>query len=531
MRFLFFVMLALVSSCPLSAQITLEQNYLDGQVSRIKLEQAGEKYYYLSIPNKLVNILNADHTTWKSIPLPLPEGATLTSVTHLSQRKINADDLIEIAYSYYTIGSQGISFACRLINETGTELLTVPNANVLTLSELPGLPSQLLVVLSGPPATSQVYTLPEFALAHTYAEGIATRTLVEGQEVYIITDLAQRQLYIHRGDHTLWKQISLVQPDGAALVAVSNISRYIFNDDDAFEIACSFSSDPTSPDGQFASLIIQEDGTVLLRVPGALGLVVDQLEGQPQKLIATLYGSTFSSQIYNVPDLQLERTYPNGTVKRVLLSTGGPKYVVANQINNSADLFNTDHSPWKSVPAPVPAETTLSTIFFVSEQIINPDPQLEIGYNYFSSTPTAFQFGCRITNEADSILLDVPGASALIISEIPGLAPKLIADLSSANASYVYGLPGIASAVREWEIDNSGIALFPNPANEQVFLQTDAAPLRQITLLNSAGQLFRQLPALEGLQTISLLGLPPGTYFLRGERGQGRIALLRFVVQ
>jgi len=141
-------------------QINLEHTYTDGIVSRILLENSGEKYYVTDLTNKQVKLYNADHSFWKTINLPTTTGATLNAVYHLSETKINADNLIEVIYTYYVNNGGNLEWESRVINESGTTLLTVVGASGLVLSELQGLPNKLIAYISGTPTSSKVYGLP-----------------------------------------------------------------------------------------------------------------------------------------------------------------------------------------------------------------------------------------------------------------------------------------------------------------------------------------------------------------------------------
>ena len=88
------------SWCYLNAfgQINLENTYNEGLVTRVVLENSGEKYYLYDATAKLVKLYNADHSPWKAIPLPTFSNPLDLTIEHLSETKINADPDIEIAF-------------------------------------------------------------------------------------------------------------------------------------------------------------------------------------------------------------------------------------------------------------------------------------------------------------------------------------------------------------------------------------------------------------------------------------------------
>ena len=67
-RLLLFLLLLV--SFNFFAQIKLEHSYFNSAVTRIKLENSGEKYYALTYATNELVFYNSDHTLWKTIVLP-----------------------------------------------------------------------------------------------------------------------------------------------------------------------------------------------------------------------------------------------------------------------------------------------------------------------------------------------------------------------------------------------------------------------------------------------------------------------------
>lgn len=123
--------------------LAVEHTYAYDSIERVKLENSGEKYYhriYNGIAEGTVPIYNADHTLWKSIPTGIEEGLFITDISHLSETKIDDDNLVEMAFSY---GNLDI-YNTRIVNENGQVLLNEYNGLHLAVSELPGLPNKII---------------------------------------------------------------------------------------------------------------------------------------------------------------------------------------------------------------------------------------------------------------------------------------------------------------------------------------------------------------------------------------------------
>jgi hypothetical protein len=80
-----------------------------------------------------------DHSLYKSIPIPTPEGYYLSDVQYVSEKLFNDDGLIELVYSYTkyvpTTNSYYYTYETRVINENGSILLTVPGAGYTEVLE------------------------------------------------------------------------------------------------------------------------------------------------------------------------------------------------------------------------------------------------------------------------------------------------------------------------------------------------------------------------------------------------------------
>lgn len=122
----------------LYAQPQLEKTYSES-ATIIELESMGEVYYSMDVINKQCHIYRMDHSLYKSISIPTPEGYYLSDVQYVSEKLFNGDDLVELVYSYTkyvpTTNSYYYTYETKLINENGSVLLTVPGAGYTEVIE------------------------------------------------------------------------------------------------------------------------------------------------------------------------------------------------------------------------------------------------------------------------------------------------------------------------------------------------------------------------------------------------------------
>ncbi|MEN8201672.1 MAG: T9SS type A sorting domain-containing protein [Bacteroidota bacterium] len=122
----------------LSAQPQLEKIYSES-ATICELESMGEVYYSMDVINKKCHIYRMDHSLYKSISIPTPEGYYLSDVQYVSEKLFNNDDHVELVYSYTkyvpTTNSYYYTYETRLINENGSVLLTVPGAGYTEVIE------------------------------------------------------------------------------------------------------------------------------------------------------------------------------------------------------------------------------------------------------------------------------------------------------------------------------------------------------------------------------------------------------------
>jgi hypothetical protein len=124
-----------------SAQFDLEHTYTEAQITRVKLEYSGEKYYLFNKPTNELKLFNADHTPWKTLVLPITTSAfyTTVSITNVSEAEFNTDANLEIAFSYSDYESTP-AHRSKVITENGDLLFDLVGANYIALDKSLGFP-------------------------------------------------------------------------------------------------------------------------------------------------------------------------------------------------------------------------------------------------------------------------------------------------------------------------------------------------------------------------------------------------------
>lgn len=281
-------------------------------VTRVKLENSGEKYYYLDRTNGLAVLYNADHTFWKNIVLPKPDGFTISNIDLLSENQLNSDNLIEVGYSC----NSDIQSESRIANENGETLLIATNPGIFAVSAIDGLPNKLMVYyMPGdmPDETSRrtdVYAISTFNLEHTYQQYVSRIELENSGEKYHAKfyDYLTSDITIYNSDHSLWKTVSTPAINGQTIENVF-ISETKFNSDSQLEVMFTISSN-TLDGGHYLGSIVKEDGTVIGNFSGAYNMYLSELPNLQTKLMVyTQFGPSFDQLYYSTDVYRLQETF------------------------------------------------------------------------------------------------------------------------------------------------------------------------------------------------------------------------------
>ena len=500
------------------AQITLEHSYFNSAVTRIKLENSGEKYYALTYATNELVFYNSDHTLWKTIVLPatIPNSTIplffppRVEIINVSETKINTDTNIEVIFVYYKTDTNVKD--CKIISENGTTLLTINNISSVELSVISGLSDKLIATGT---TETKVYSIPELVLENTYNYGNLKRIKLENSgEKYYLLDKTNNDAKIYNANHSLWKTASLPKPTNLNYTDIDFISETKINPDALLEIGYSL-SETTNNTTTYLSKIVNENNVELLNLPSSRKLVINSIDGLADKLIAELpiYFNKYNTNIYTIPSLSLEKAYEN-QVSRIKLENGAEKYFTsANTLENKLKIYNADHTVWKTINLSFSSAmfNPDMEINFLAETKINPDALLEFSYTYSTGLlGLGYEYSSRVINENGDILLNDNSFSSLQLNEISGLPTKIIGFTSYPIGRFVFSVGNLSTSDFN---KNDNVIMYPNPAKSFININSISTPIIEATIYNINGIVVKKEIA-PNITKIDVDELPMGIYIV-----------------
>lgn len=162
----------------------------------------------------------------------------------------------------------------------------------------------VVILLSG----LVLYSQPVFE--HSYSESASQHNLDKLGEVYYSMDVVNKQCLIYDMDHNFIKSISLPTPEGYYLENIQYLSEQLFNDDELLELVYIYSKYvPTEFSYYFTyeSKLINENGTIILTLPGVGFTSVIETADQGKKFLAYQYDYSVIpfrtyTHIYGLPE-------------------------------------------------------------------------------------------------------------------------------------------------------------------------------------------------------------------------------------
>lgn len=283
----------------------------------------------------------------------------------------------------------------------------------------------------------------QISFEHHYENYDTRRIVLENSgEKYVEQDIENKQINLFNPDHSLWKTIDLVLPENATANEFYHVSEKVVNSDDLLEIGYSYTYS-NNVDTVVECVVMNENGVILLTVPDEMYYRVDELEGESSKLVFINPMNQISgeSKVYALPDFELEHVYNNGFAGTLELEISGKKYYIYDQLDHQVILYNIDHTIWKVINIQIAPNAEMVDVFHFSENKINADSNVEIGYSYFVNTNGNYYATCILINELEENLLTMPGMCFFNVDEMVGLPTKLIAHSGTSSMSKVYSLP------------------------------------------------------------------------------------------
>lgn len=208
--------------------------------------------------------------------------------------------------------------------------------------------------------------------------------------------------------------------------------------------------------------------------------------------------------------LTLEHTY-TGSTMAFNLEGIGPKWAVTDVAGKRLNIYNEDHTLWKSVVLDVPADVTSFSIQLLSTKLFDLDGDIEFIQVYSQGSTYTAKFYDHNGNIWDS----KTGYFSFSPFKFPSGWKILGYGLASGQYG-VFGVPGqYLSVAKQGNTGNS--TLFPNPMEEAATLSYTlpaGAKTATLNVYNSNGQQVRSYTVTSDFNNIQMErgDLPAGVY-------------------
>jgi hypothetical protein len=174
---------------------------------------------------------------------------------------------------------------------------------------------------------------------------------------YYLMDVPRGECRIYNLDHSLNRTINCNVPSGFYLADVKFLSEKLFDNDDGIELLCSYYKyNNSGAYYQYSSKIINEDGSQITFINGALYNYINETDENTYKLFSYCYDYSSSPEkvwtnIYNLPGMVVSaqsfndkspdillNAYPNPATQKVIIAYELPENI------NSGSLFLIDNN-------------------------------------------------------------------------------------------------------------------------------------------------------------------------------------------
>lgn len=150
-------------------------------------------------------------------------------------------------------------------------------------------------------------------------------TLEKAGDKYYAMDIENKQCRIYNLDHSLYRTINLTVPEGYYLFDIQQISQHVFNLDDQIEFAyiySRFNQTETSWYYDYETRVINENGSEILKIPGAGHTLVIPTQDGNRKFLVYIYDfyvipATTQTQVYALPGEPLKSERVQGSAYRL----------------------------------------------------------------------------------------------------------------------------------------------------------------------------------------------------------------------
>lgn len=238
-----------------------------------------------------------------------------------------------------------------------------------------------------------------------------------------------------------------------------------------------------------------------------------------------------------------ENTYSySGTYAK--LSVSGNKFYLMDVLLSQTRIYNSNHTPWKTINLPVPAGNYLYDIKHLSEGLFTSDNSLSLAYVYYiyDETNAYYTFNARIIKENGTELLSIPGCQYIEIMDLGSDGVKMVAYCFDYSLSpytvqtRIYSLPGTLMSAENPSLPIKAGLPYPNPAISHTTIPYGLPAGIQsgsIKVSDMQGRVVDQQILNRNAESITLPtdGYRPGLYNYSIESGNQRFESGRFIVK
>lgn len=247
--------------------------------------------------------------------------------------------------------------------------------------------------------------------------------------------------------------------------------------------------------------------------------------------LMTLWAGPAAAQV------TLEKSY-DFSLSATRIDSADYKYFLMDVGNSQCRIYNLDHTLWKTIAIPLPANYYLYDIKFVTRHLFNRDDAMELWYSaYEYTTLETGRYTSGIISEEGTVVADMPGGLYAYVVQTGENEYKLTVYAYDYSVSpvkvqtLVYALPASITAVAH--VTALLPDPWPNPASGEIFLPLppgEKGALLQV--FSASGQLMLETRSSgEAVFRLSTAGWKPGSYAYRTLTGQTPSVTKRFLVR
>lgn len=230
----------------------------------------------------------------------------------------------------------------------------------------------------------------------------------------------------------------------------------------------------------------------------------------------------------------LEKSYDHSLTVTKINQTAY-KFYLMDVANSKCDIYNLDHTLWKSISITLPANYYLFDIKFVTENLFNTDNSIEIwysAYEYMNNAETG-NYISGIINENKDVLVTTQGGLYAYILKAGEETYKLSVyayDKSGNVKTHIYSLPSSSTAAAHVSVMLPDP--YPNPATGSITLplyENSQGGILQVSAINGQIMLEKKISG-EPFLRLDISGWTPGAYTYRIVRGGEASVSKRFLI-